>query len=347
MTSTRLSWVASARIARRSILALGLLLPGRLAPGADTGLPAGGRFRWNSSAPLMAPTTHAGDVFYSVKDPSVVFHDGHWHLFVTVRGQKISHQIEYLRFKDWEKPTDLDRHFLQITNGYYCAPQVFYFTPQKKWYLLYQTSDTRRPVALQPAISTARDIADWRSWSAPRLLYDQHPANIRGWIDFWIICDANRAHLFFTSNNGLMWRAESSLEQFPGGWSEPVVALKDDIFEASHTYKLQGSGRYLTLVEAQGAGRRYYKAYLAERLDGIWTPLAATSAQPFAGSENVRFSGRRWADSISHGELLRAGVDEHLEIDPRHLRFVFQGALDAEMKGRKYGEIPWRLGLLQ
>jgi hypothetical protein len=56
--------------------------------------------------------------------------------------------------------------------------------------------------------------------------------------------------------------------------------LRDDIFGASHTYRLRGIDRYLTVVEAQAGGRRYYKAYLADRLDGAWTPLAATSDRP-------------------------------------------------------------------
>ena len=35
--------------------------------------------------------------------------------------------------------------------------------------------------------------------------------------------------------------------------------------EASHTYRLKGQDKYLTLVEAQnGHGWRYYKAYIAE-----------------------------------------------------------------------------------
>ena len=45
----------------------------------------------------------------------------------------------------------------------------------------------------------------------------------------------------------------------------PQIVLRDDIFEASHTYRLRGLNKYLTVVEAQGGSRRYYKAYLAER----------------------------------------------------------------------------------
>ena len=55
---------------------------------------------WESSSPLLAPAKDATDSCYSVKDPTVVFHEGRWHVFVTVRGQKRSHQIEYISFRD-------------------------------------------------------------------------------------------------------------------------------------------------------------------------------------------------------------------------------------------------------
>ena len=144
-----------------------------------------------------------------------------------------------------------------------------------------------------------------------------------------------------------MWRAETALADFPRGWSMPQVVLRDDIFEAGHTYRLKGQDRFLTVVEAEGGGRRYYKAYLADRLAGEWRPLAATRAKAFASAANVHADGTPWAESISHGELLRSGYDEHLEVDPARLRFLFQGVTDAQMRGKKYGEIPWRLGLLE
>jgi len=42
---------------------------------------------------------------------------------------------------------------------------------------------------------------------------------------------------------------------------------------------------------------------------------------------------------------LRSGEDERLEVDPAHLRFLFQGVTEEEYH-HKYGEIPWRLGIL-
>lgn len=305
-----------------------------------------GDFRWRVSGPLVAPVQRPEDPCYSVKDPTVVRHGDRWHLFVTIRSQKRSHQIEYLSFADWEAAGRATRHVLALTNGYFCAPQVFYFAPQRQWYLLYQVNDSNRKMLL-PAFSTTRDLADPQAWTPPAPLYAEPPDNIKAWIDFWIICDEARAHLFFTSNNGLMWRAETRLADFPRGWSRPAVVLRGDIFEASHTYRLKGSDQFLTVVEAQGeGGRRYYKAWLADRLDGEWKPLAATREKPFAGSFNVRPDGPRWTDSISHGELLRDGFDQNLVVDPQRLQFLFQGVSDEARAGKKYGEIPWRLGLL-
>lgn len=61
----------------------------------------GGRFHWRMSQPLVFPAESESQSFYSVKDPSIVFFEGRWHLFCTVRGKERSHQIEYLSFEDW------------------------------------------------------------------------------------------------------------------------------------------------------------------------------------------------------------------------------------------------------
>jgi hypothetical protein len=306
-----------------------------------------GAFRWTVDSPLIRPAERSDDPCYSVKDPTIVRYNDRWHLFCTIRSQKRSHQIEYLSFANWRDADKADRHVLTMTDGYFCAPQVLYFTPHKKWYLIYQASDPTRKPSLQPAFSTTADIADPMSWTEPALLFEEHPGNVRMWIDFWVICDGDNAHLFFTSLDGKMWRAETPIDRFPRGWDRPRVVLEGDIFEASHTYRLKGADKFLTLVEAQNSGRRYYKAYLADQLDGQWTPLAASREKPFASPLNVSDAANHWTDSFSHGELLRAGYDERLEVDPHNLRFLFQGVTDEQMRGKKYGEIPWQLGILE
>jgi len=305
-----------------------------------------GQFKWQVSGPLVSPVNRGDDRTYSVKDPSIIQFERKWHLFCTIRGLKRSHQIEYLCFEDWKRVEDAKRDVLRLSEGYFCAPQVFYFTPHKQWYMICQVIDESRKPALQPAYSRTGDISQPDSWSKPKLLFSTQPDNVKMWIDFWVICDSVRAHLFFTSLDGQMWRSQTNLSDFPEGWSQPGVALRGDIFEASHTYCLKGLNRFLTVVEAQAGGRRYYKAYLAERLGGQWMPLATTQDKPFAGPVNTQHEGAHWTDSFSHGELIRDGYDQTLAVDPAYLRFLFQGASDQDKQGRKYGEIPWRLGML-
>ena len=101
-----------------------------------------------------------------------------------------------------------------------------------------------------------------------------------------------------------------------------------------------------SIIEAIGErGRRYYKAYLADHLASEWRPLADTRERPFASFKNIG-GDSSWTTSISHGELIRAGVDEHLEVDPAHLQFLFQGVSDEDRESRPYGKILWKLGLI-
>ena len=184
--------------------------------------------------------------------------------------------------------------------------------------LIYQGGD--------PMYSTTTNLADPRSWTAPRPFYAAAPDIVKdekgqaAWLDFWIICDDRKCHLFFTNDNGSFFRAETSIERFPQGFSTPVLAMKterrEDLFEASNTYKIEGTGQYLTLIEAMGPTGRYFRAWLADRLDGEWRPIPGSAMNRFAGAENLKFSGRVWSEGVSHGEMIRAGVDQTLTIDP-------------------------------
>ncbi|KQY80095.1 MULTISPECIES: non-reducing end alpha-L-arabinofuranosidase family hydrolase [Roseateles] len=306
-------------------------------------------FEWKSSEPLIRPPADAKDIF-GVKDPTIVHHDGRYHVFMTTAG-KNGWGMAYTSFANWEDAPKASLFMLDkspIGPGYRAAPQVFYFAPQKLWYLIYQGGD--------PLYSTTKDINDPQSWTAPQPFYKTIPASVKdakgqaAWLDFWIICDDNKCHLFFTDDNGSFYRGETTVARFPQGFSEPVIAMKEkreDLFEASNTYKIAGTSQYLTLVEAMGPKGRYFRAWTADRLDGQWQPIPGSSMNMFAGADNMKFDGRVWSEGASHGELVRAGVDQTLTIDPcKPLRFLYQG-LDME-KGKHYEyiELPYRLGLI-
>jgi endo-1,4-beta-xylanase len=132
--------------------------------------------------------------------------------------------------------------------------------------------------------------------------------------------------------------------------SNPEVALqetRDVLFEGSMTYRIKGTKRYLTLVEALSPVR-YYRAFTSDRLDGKWAPLpqADTYRKPFAGINNVTFEPgvASWTKDISHAELIRDGYDETMTIDPKNLRMLYQGR-DPAIRA-SYAQLPYRLGLL-
>ena len=302
---------------------------------------------WEYSAPLIAAEQRKTERSRAQKDPTVVFYEGKWHVFMTVklRGKSAT---EHCSFAKWEEADRSKRTILRISkSNYYCAPQVFYFRPHGKWYLVYQMG-VPGANKMWVAYSTTTDIADPGSWTQAMPMLDggkNDPRKVGG-LDYWIICDNERAYLFLTSLNGKMWRLWTRLEDFPRGFDKFELALEAKVFEASHTYKLKGTDKYLTVIEENG--RRYYKAYLADHLAGKWTPLADTARRPFAGWHNVRPAAgvEAWTDNISHGELIRDGCDETLTVDPGHLRFIFQGMWDKDKSGKGYGQFQWRIGML-
>jgi hypothetical protein len=303
---------------------------------------------WEYSAPLIAPEKRANEPSRAQKDPTVVFYEGRWHVFMTVKLPGRS-AIEYCSFRDWKEANQSRRTLLQISpSAYFCAPQVFYFTPHKKWYLVYQMSAPGAKM-MWVAYSTTSDINDPSSWTRAQPMLDGGPNDPRtvGGLDYWIICDDTRAHLFLTSLNGKMWRLWTDLDRFPFGFDHCELALEAEIFEASHTYRVKGRSLYLTLIEQKG--QRHFKAYATERLDGPWRALADTATKPFAGNANIRPAPgiTPWTDQVSHGELIRDGHDETLTINPSDLRFLFQGMLQPEKQQKGYGQYQWRIGMLR
>lgn len=305
--------------------------------------------KWRSTEVLISPIADEAHRIVSVKDPTVVRHNDRWHIYATTADTQGSWSMVYLNFADWSEAAAAKPYYSDANpnlRGYHCAPQVFYFTPQRKWYLIFQSQ--------QPQFSTADDLAKPETWTKPENFFTKTPESVdKLWLDYWIICDRTHAYLFFTGDNGKFYRSRTTLEEFPNGMSEPVVVLNEanrfDLFEGGATYRLKGTDKYLTLIEAIGPeGKRYYKAYLADRLDGDWTPLAASWETPFASIPNVAFDDgvQPWTRDVSHGELIRDGYDELMTLDPSNLQFLYQGMHPTGTE-RDYSQLPYRIGLLR
>lgn len=315
---------------------------------SPAGSPLPSSFAWTSSGELVAPKDDGDRKIVSIKDPSIVRYGGRWHLFATTADADGRWQMVYLSFADWAEAAAAPHFHLEYNpnlKGYHCAPQVFWFAPHRKWYLIFQSQ--------HPQYSTTDDLAKPETWTAPRDFFTVKPASVKElWIDYWIICDDTHAYLFFTGDDGRFYRSRTTLGEFPNGMSDPVIVMEDPnkfhLFEASATYRIKGRDQYLTIIEALGPnGTRYYRGFTADRLDGSWTPLADSWDRPFAGMTNASFAegADPWTRDISHGELIRDGYDQTMTIDPANLQLLYQGRRPQEGQ-IPYHALPYRLGLL-
>jgi hypothetical protein len=307
-------------------------------------------FQWSSSGVLAGPQPNAQNPnVVAIKDFSVVRHNNQWQIYATAASPSRGWSLVHFAFGDWPQAASAQHTYLEnsgIGAGYRAAPQVFFFAPQNLWYLVYQTQP--------PTYSTSTNPANPTSWSTPQTFIANEPPIVQQnkgpgtWIDFWVICDSANCYLFFSDDNGHIYRAQTTLGNFPNGFGNTQIVLTDSpfaLFEGTAVYRVQGQNQYLLLQEAIGSnGRRWYRSYTSGSLTGSWTPLAATEGNPFARSNNASFPGGAWTQDISHGELVRAGNDQTLTISPCNLQFVYQG-MDPNAGG-DYIALPWRLGLL-
>ncbi|HEV8556075.1 MAG TPA: non-reducing end alpha-L-arabinofuranosidase family hydrolase [Actinophytocola sp.] len=307
-------------------------------------------FRWSSSGVLAGPKPDAQhpDIL-AIKDFSVVRFNNQWLIYATTARPSGWSLVEF-SFGDWPQAAAAQHTYLDTASaigpGYRAAPQLFFFAPQNLWYLVYQSAP--------PTFSTSTNPADPRSWSAPRTFIANEPPIVtqnKGpgtWIDFWVICDSANCFLFFSDDNGHIYRAQTTMANFPNGFGNTQIVLSDSrfsLFEATNVYKVQGQNQYLLIQEAIGSdGRRWFRSYTSTSLTGSWTPLANTEANPFARANNVTFPNGQWTRDISHGEMIRAGNDQTLTINPCRLQYVYQG-MDPNASG-EYIRLPWRMGLL-
>jgi len=289
--------------------------------------------RWTSTGPLISPKNSG---WLSIKDPSVVKYNGTYHVYATY--YDTSYKSMHTSFTDWNSAQQAP-HISQngTTVGNTVAPQVFYFRPHNKWYLITQWGGS---------YSTTDDISR-PNWSAKKKLLQGEPTNA---LDFWNICNSTHCYLYFSRDDGVLYMSKTTIGNFPNfsGYTKVMEDHRGNgnqyLFEAPNVYKLDGQNKYLLMVEAYPSGPRMFRSWTSTSLDGPWTALADTDANPFAGNNNVEWPTGKWANGISHGELIRSGFDERLTVDPCNLEFLYQGQAG---NSSEYNKIPYKLGLLR
>lgn len=272
--------------------------------------------------------------YYAAKDPTIVYYDGKYHVFYTGANQSGGWQTLYTSASTISGLKTAPRTYMsKIGESYFCAPEVFYFEPQKLWYLIYQDGTHGA------AYATTTNIADPNSWSGPKSF---GISGNMGW-DYYVICDDQYAYMYNTPSDGShnLYIRKTTLANFPNkGWSAPTVAIRDT-FEGAEVYKSLADGQYYLLIEDMKDGR-YYELWTATMADGPWTQVA----EKWAWRGNLtKYNADRWTTNVSHGELIRAGYNQKLEIkDINKVDFLIQGTTNTNTE---YQKIIWDLGLIR
>lgn len=306
--------------------------------------------KWESTGIVVNIHPDTKHPIVSVKDPTIQKYNGKYLIYSTVyntksvNGSSEGWSMQFIQFDDFSKADNATPFFMDQVNGfggYKCAPELFYFEPKNVWYLLWQQQD--------PAYSTTTTPDDPTSWSAPKKFYANGLGSIKLPIDYFPIADDKNFYLFFTGDDGNVYRAQTTLADFPNNFSAPKIIktlATSIIFEGSCHFKVKGTtNTYLHLVEGMGSTGRVYSAWTSEGIEGQWKDYLVGSNTPFAGKNNVTFTGgSSWTNDISHGELIRSNPNQTQEIDPCNLQLLYQGRDPS--KNPDYNMLPYRLGLL-
>jgi uncharacterized repeat protein (TIGR02543 family) len=292
-------------------------------------------FRWTSTGALASRQGGTG-----MKDFTSVVQDGKHIVYYSTTDNSGNYASAVSVFSgDW---TNFASAAQTKTNMNAVAPELFYFAPKSQWILAWEWGSSPFMYA------TSSDPTNANSWSSGKGLFTGSiSGSSTGPIDHNIICDSTTCYLFFAGDNGNIYRASMAIGNFPSSFSNHTTIMSgatNDLFEAVEVYTVAAATpKYLMIIESIGSAGRYFRAYTSTSLSGSWTGLATSEGTPFAGKNNVTFSGGAWTASISHGDLVRTNPDQTHTIDPCNLQLLYQGCSSC---GGTYNTVPWKPGVL-
>jgi len=334
---------------------------------------------WNVSGPVFtARPDHPLDNI-AVKDPSIVFYNDKYHLFYTAKSATHSNghssysiSCAYTSAATLEKLNTAERFSIDSVAGdVIIAPQIFYFEPQKLWYIIAHTTEIENNLSrLKPIYLSNTNIENVNGWSEIKKI-QTGKCDDSFWIDFWVICDEKKAYMFYSDQKGSVFRLESPLNTFPEGFSssKPELALYVNhfdeekswkMFEAVHIYYVKKENKYLALLEGAfqhpsrkmdiDSRNRFIFGMTADSLNGEWQRIEKSQNEFLADAANFSFqknSGILYTQ-VSHPELIRSAYNQKLEIEDYKLTMLFQtfdGSIISD--SYSYNELPWELVLMK
>ena len=264
----------------------------------------------------------------AVKDPSIVYSGGRYHLFYTGRDNSYW-RTGYASATSLAGLANSGHNFLSAINGggYFCAPQVFWFGAKGKWFLIYQSG-------VGASFSTNTDVGNPSGWTAVRSM------GFSDGIDFWVISDGRRVYCFYSAQDGSrsIKRRSTSIADFPYNWSSPTT-VATNTFEAPHVYKNLADGQFYMVVEDIA---RHQELWRASSLGGSWTKVS----EEWAHRNDLNYLSDHWTDQVSHVEVIRTGSNELLEVnDLNRCQMIIQGVPSGHYGD--YYQIPYDLGIIR
>jgi hypothetical protein len=304
-------------------------------------------YAWTDSGPLayskLAVLVDSGIHGTSLEDLTHVAYHGRHLVYASFTQGHQAGSVAFGTFSEWSEMASATQTQMQDTVTT-IAPTLFYFRPKDIWVLAYQGN--RSSVSASPSaswatfsymLSTTPD--DPNAWYSARPLFAGHiPDQVFGHPT--LIGDITMMYLFFTNKQGTNFRSSMPMGDFPGmfgSWTEVIIGGEFDLRRNLHLiisggvqiYTVKSDGnkdeekdQYLMIIEAQGDKGRYLASFTATRLDGSWTPQAASESNPFAGKAN---SGASWTDNMRCGDLIRSDPDQTFAIDACNVQVLYWG----------------------
>jgi len=213
--------------------------------------------RWLNSESIF----ESNNIKESVKEPSLINFDGEYHIFYTFETDT-KKGIKYTSATTLNKLNYSERIEIEnILDGEVINPQVFYFEPQKLWYLFASTNQD-----LLPVFSTNTNINIVENWTPCKKL------NIDKSIGkYYTIADNDFVYIFYLKNRGELFYSRTEIAKFPEEFSIPVkvniLGTKNlDSSNIPNFYYSERKGKYIAIAEIKDG----FKVFTSESLDGVW-----------------------------------------------------------------------------